>query len=109
MYISDLKLQPGNRKPKHFLFLTCFAGAIYHTVTPSLWHADISFVDTKDQPNSPGACRAAFELSPGTPGQVRNASCTPPGQLFRDLYGVDDPLNVRGWVVGWHMQPTMSR
>lgn len=60
----------------------------------SLWHADYSFVDTEDQPNSSFACQAAFQLLAGQAREVRNASCTPTAQLFFQLHGPGDPLNV---------------
>lgn len=76
--------------------MCCFAGAVYHTVSPSSWHADFSFVATAQQPISSFQCQAAFQLSPGAAGTVANASCTPRNELFYDLYGAGDFLNVSG-------------
>ena len=70
-------------------------GSIYHTVSPRLWHADLSFVSTANEPISAFDCQTAFELVPGSANELRNATCTPRPELFFDLYQQGDPLQVR--------------
>jgi hypothetical protein len=63
-------------------------------VSPNIWHADFSFVTTAQQPDSSFDCQASFNLAPGAAGAVKNATCTSRSELFFDLYGAGDPLNV---------------
>eukprot|EP00882_Tetradesmus_deserticola_P017575 GHRQ01018826.1.p1 GENE.GHRQ01018826.1~~GHRQ01018826.1.p1 ORF type:complete len:363 (+),score=104.54 GHRQ01018826.1:629-1717(+) len=91
--VAERGLHISNQPTMHYSNIR-ERGAVYHTVGPSLWHADYSFVATAQEPTSEFECQAAFELSPGGAIAITNASCTPRNELFFDLYGDGDPLNV---------------
>ncbi|WIA10507.1 hypothetical protein OEZ85_010696 [Tetradesmus obliquus] len=92
LQVAERGLHISNNASMHYSNIRD-RGAVYHTVSPSSWHADFSFVATAQQPISSFQCQAAFQLSPGAAGTVANASCTPRNELFYDLYGAGDPLN----------------
>uniref|UniRef100_A0A383WPE6 PhoD-like phosphatase metallophosphatase domain-containing protein n=1 Tax=Tetradesmus obliquus TaxID=3088 RepID=A0A383WPE6_TETOB len=92
LQVAERGLHISNNASMHYSNIRD-RGAVYHTVSPSSWHADFSFVATAQQPISSFQCQAAFQLSAGAAGTVANASCTPRNELFFDLYGAGDPLN----------------
>ena len=99
---SPLGRQQGSY---NYISLSCTiaapTGSIYHTASPQLWHADLSFVNTATEPVSDFDCEAAFELVPGSASELKNATCTPRAELFFDLYQQGDPLQVGIDGGGW--------